>query len=263
MDFTVEMIDAGFRGYVMKSFKSSLFEEKKIYTRAEMIDWCIKNVDYFDITNATDNNNHLTRGESDGGFEIFEKTQTVYLEAPYDLSINTSDTFLPFSFISYSGLGIEAELLTDFSFKQQKKHKYAPDKSYSFSKCDALDFTKCVYEKAMNLSFTKMKKIHPHHLGKNTFYETLGFDTCNKSVYDLSNYDNFNILRLWFNKSRNKLKNLSFIIENDSVKIKNLRIEENGPLSNLVDIYLAKQNKTEHIMDFTMEMIDKGFEKYL
>ena len=60
-----------------------------------------------------------------------------------------------------------------------------------------------------------------------------------------------------------KLKNISFIIENNTVKIEHLRIEENGPLSDLVDIYLAKQNKVEHIMDFTVEMIDKGFEDML
>lgn len=233
----------------MKNFKS-IFEQKKIYTRTEMIKWCNKNIKDFDIpSNIKDQNKYLNEdGESRKGFAISEDEQTVHRVVPNETRIITDDTFLPFKFDILEGITLKAPNLKEFSFKNTLV-------------CNYDDMVICFY---------RIDNLLPQYLSKNRFVD-IQFRACkNKQIYDFGNYDNMHVenLEIWgLTEDIRRITNISNLIEKQNILILVIRIFHNAlyqeKLCDILDKYIRLDNKRDHIMDFTVEMIDKGFEKYL
>ena len=250
----------------MKSFKS-IFEQKKIYTRTEMIDWCLKNIDYFDITNATDNEDYLEKGMSRLGFIIDEKKQLVKLSSHFEMHINTADISLPFKFDAYSGINLIAPNLKDFSFKNVEASGNGIN--MTFYECNDLDFGTLKYSNHMIITFVNIIHFDVNTLTKNPFME-IYFNNCadKSNIHDFSNYDNMETLILSiFGDDAITPINISNLIENENIDILDLWItskSQNFDITcKIVNKYFQLHNKAQHIMDFTVEMIDAGFEEML
>ena len=250
----------------MKSFKTHLMELKKIYTRKEMIDWGIKNIKYFDIRNNGEENLNKD-GESLNGFKISEAKQTFYRVIPDDTKIITDETFIPFIFDLVEGITIIAPNLKEFSFEKTIAPSGGNVDAVTFEQCNSLDFSNLDYLDDMVICFKKTHNILPQYLCKTRFID-IQFQKCkNEHIYDFSNYDNMYVDNLEISMVGIKLRNVSNIIEKENIFIETIRIFYAGDLiSELYDIlnkYLVLDNKSEHIMDFTVEMIDAGFEDML
>lgn len=256
----------------MKNFKS-IFEQKKIYTRAEMIKWCNKNIKDFDIpSNIKDQNKYLNEdGESRKGFAISEDEQTVHRVVPNETRIITDDTFLPFKFDILEGITLKAPNLKEFSFKNTLVCNYDGDgDSVTFEECNSLDFSNLDYLDDMVICFYRIDNLLPQYLCKNRFVD-IQFRACkNKQIYDFGNYDNMHVenLEIWgLTEDIARITNISNLIEKQNILILVIRIFHNAlyqeKLCDILDKYIRLDNKRDHIMDFTVEMIDAGFEDML
>ncbi len=249
----------------MKSFKK-IFEEKKFYTRTQMIDWCLKNIEDFDITYKTDNENYLDAGVSKQGFKISEDKQVIHRDIPVETVVKTKDTYIPFKFEVLEIITFHAPQLKQFSCNNILLPGSEGD-MIGFNKCNSLDFSNVDYIDGMFLYFNNIKKITPQMLNKNEFFE-VAFNKCaDPHIYDFSNYDNINIESLFVYFDNIPITNLSYIIENDSMEFNEIHFYYKNKFLNMLfkitSKYLQMDNKSEHIMDFTLEMIDAGFEDML
>lgn len=249
----------------MKSFKN-IFEEKKFYTRTQMIDWCLKNIEDFDITHETDNDDYLDNGVSEQMFKISEDKQVIHRTIPVETVVKTQDTYIPFKFDVLEIITFDATKLKQFSCNDILLQGIEGN-TIGFKNCNSLDFSNVDYIDNMVLYFKNIKKITPQMLNKNMFFE-VSFNKCtDPRIYDFSNYDNINIDSLFVYFDNIPITNLSYIIENDSMEFNEINFYyKNKFLNNLFKItskYLEMDNKKDHIMDFTLEMIDSGFEDML
>ena len=253
----------------MKSFKTHLIEEKKIYTRKEMIEWCLYNIDHFDITLERDNPKYLRDGQSAEGFSIIESKQLVRMTSPQRISIVTDDSYLPFTFDVYNGLSVEAVNLNQFSFTCVPKSDITKPQ-FAFINTDKLDFSTLDYYTNIDLYLRHLSNIHPQQLIK-TRYAFLNITECDsKHVHDFSNYDNMSVKRFTLYALR-PITNLTNLIEKENINIIHISINsllfksatESSELNNILISYLVNSDKKEFIMDFTVEMIDAGFEDML
>lgn len=246
----------------MKSFKN-LFEQKKFYKRKEIIEWCLKNVDDFDIHDEND----AVHTPSDNEFQILEMSQIVRRGSKYNLEIVTQDTELPFHFeAQYGEVIVRAPNLQKLSIRDSFTGSFVL--SLCLNNCNSLNCENLDYKIGMIIKFERMYKIEPQHL-KNIYFSEVHFEFCrDPKIYDFSNYEHSLIAHLDICKTaKYDFSNVSQLIENNNIGITAVALYTNyvynSKLCEIVNKYVAKKNKSEHIMDFTVEMLDSGFEDML
>ncbi len=248
----------------MKNFKTIL-KENKLYTIDEMNEWCYKNIRQFVV--VTDSN------KGNNAFKFDRKTQTVFHHSGYDLEIVTFDTFLPFKFYCETGIDITAPNLTDFSVSYdlvQDSNKHTIN--MSFNTCGKLNFSSnnliSDNTKISVLSFIEMSNIEPQNVINLNLMELVFVKCNNEKIYDFSNYSNIQTTYFTIKMDGMKeLSNVSYLIENDDVKIQEFEIIKNhtrlSELCYIINEFVGLDDKKETIMDFTLRMIDNGFEDML
>ena len=250
----------------MKNFKNHIIEntlcENERFDRRQIIEWCLKNVDNFDITRE-DENDLDEQGVSDNGFRINDNMNYVEILPQTHLSINSYDHLLPsFVFVCRSdNVLIRAPHLKQLSF--HKNFVFSKMYTLTIDSCDNLDFTKIDYIKKQNIRFKNIEHLIVHGFKKRTLGNITLMD-CDFSNTDFSNYDNVAIVKLQLVRFPNSvIKNALHLIEEKSIKIDRLQVQSVEVYDEIITKYLRQKNKVEHVMDFTLEMIDCGYEDML
>ncbi len=118
------------------------------------------------------------------------------------------------------------------------------------------------------LSFIEMSNIEPQNVINLNLMELVFVKCNNEKTYDFSNYSNIQTTYFTIKMDGMKeLSNVSYLIENDDVKIQEFEIIKNhtrlSELCYIINEFVGLDDKKETIMDFTLRMIDNGFEDML
>ena len=239
----------------MKSFKSHV-KENQTFNKDEITEWCLKNIVDYDTT--------LLKHYEHDAIKPSGKYPLVTARGSL-LHIKTQDAKLPmYNFYTNYDYIIEAPNLIEFEFD-----------AFVFDDIQYLTFrndTKLLYgsldytQQPSQLKFENVFIIEPKDL-RGYEFDTIFFDSNNTSVHDFDNYNNLDIQTLRITQHQ-KFKNISNLLD-DSVEISKIRflgvdVKNAGFNVNIiVNKYLFHENKSQYIMDFTVEMIDCGFEDML
>lgn len=224
----------------------------KIYTYAEMLEWCERNIMSF--------SEHT--GSNPSGITLDVDNQYIY--EYYNICIRSNDKRLPFrcvaGTVTFSCPNLSS--FDNFPFDNQN----IP--ILHFEDICSLDFNKLEYKNDVELVFTNERSVIPSDL-KHLSLSTLSYAGFNAVVtHDLSQYDNLKITKLCIT-TQYRLKNLSHTIANKNTLERILfypGFYETYTCERLNDIFCKyhwKADKENYIMDFTVDMIDNGFENEL
>lgn len=195
-----------------------------------------------------------------GVIEINEKTGTFNA---FGMVINTQVEEFPFAIEVENTLKITAPNLK--SFKNIKNINvptviFTNQSKLNFYDLDSTD----IHGNNVPLSFGFGKY---NHLEADMFtkhkFNALSFNHCPSStLYDFSQYlNNAGIVRLYFlGIFINDIKNLTYLLDT-SVLISNVIFSGNVALQKIVNTYLQLPNKSDYVMDMTIELLDNDFEE--
>ena len=233
---------------------STLQENNLDVIVAEMKEWCETNVVDFDILNNR-------KGEE--AIVFYPQTNQIFIS---ECSIETLDEELPYYLLEggddFSIRGPNLKSFENIPYIINGQHT---SPRLVFRKCDNLDFKKVLFKPTeLILEFNSMK-ISPLNLNPDQEFYDLYFKWCNnQDVLDMSTYKHLNTVQnLTIFGSNRRFQNLSDILETKIVKISNLH---SGAYSSRSEVALIEViNKylklgKDYIMDFTVELIDAGFE---
>lgn len=235
----------------MKSFKNNI----KYYSREQMVDWCKINIIGFD--------RDIYESE---GFRIYENHQEIFSDST--MFIETSDKELPFKFNSFYGYYVNGINLTHIKVKNFTLNL---QNTLTFDGNNSINYNNVQWSDNIQVEFRE-SDINPQSL-HNIKFHSLYFK-CGKSnsaVSDFSNYntsiqtEDFTITTYY------KFKNLTCLLD---LKIQFIYITgghnsaydvlEINKLEEIIDRYTThlykKQNRKDHIMDMTLDLLDAGFE---
>lgn len=245
----------------MKNFKNYINEEKKKkYTREEIINWCKINVLYFDVTVFDRPQISLW---SKNHFCVEQSKQTVYYNSDKQLVIKSKDTeLLDIKFVcEHYGYDIRCEKL-----KKLNINNFFLNSDICFTRTNNLDFSDIVLHSSVVAYFTECNKLVPNDI-KN-------IHTCvfrcskNSKITDFNNYNNSSIKDITINPYF-KYKNTTNMIASNDFHMVYTSLHQNcdvytgdeiDRLNNIFNIFLSKKSSKEYVMDFTVRMIDEGFE---
>ena len=244
----------------MKHFKNYIAEENKRYSREEIIDWCKINVLDFDI----DYINDIPNTWSKNGFNVKDSIQTLFYKSNKQLVIKSNDTELiniTFS-CQNNGYDIHCEKL-----KKLNTDNFELDSDLFFTKTNNLDFSDVDVPPNITTHFIECNKFNPKQIKK---INICVFDCSeNSTLSDFANYDNSPIMDLTFN-TYFRYKNITNILSDNNfynfyTTFANgiYSLVEIRKLNTIFNTFLHKFSKKNYIMDFTVEMIDSGFEDEL
>lgn len=230
-------------------------EKKKKYTREEMMFWCRLNIEAFDSPSP-----HCW---SKNGFYIDQRKQKIYSKND-DLIIRSNDNELldiKFECERY-GYIINCENLKKINIKN-----FSLLQCFYFNKTNSLDFSNIFLTPKTDAHFVECNNINPNEIKS---IPVCFFDCSkNKKLSDFNNYYNSTIedliITIYF-----KCKNTTNIFTNNKFSSVYLMCT-NGiysqsrlqKLNSIFNIYYNKKLPKEHIMDFSLEMIDNEFEEEL
>ena len=192
----------------------------KIYTYAEMLEWCERNIMSF--------SEHT--GSNPSGITLDVDNQYIY--EYYNICIRSNDKRLPFRCVAGT---------------------------VTFSCPNLSSFDNFPFDN-QNIPI-----LHLKHLSLSTL-SYAGFNAV--VTHDLSQYDNLKITKLCIT-TQYRLKNLSHTIANKNTLERILfypgfyETYTCGRLNDIFCKYHWKADKENYIMDFTVDMIDNGFENEL
>lgn len=136
----------------------------------------------------------------------------------------------------------------------------------TFKNDNMLDYSTLNYFDTGNISFENVLKIHPQDL-KLIPLDHISFMCDNASIHDFSNYNGIDIRLLdiiQYQKFINTTSLLDDDVNIDKIKLIGKDVKNPGWDVNIIlSSYMHKTNKAQYIMDFTLEMIDCGYEDML
>lgn len=236
----------------MKGFKLHITEEKKKYTAEEMYWWCVENIKNFN--NGQD-------------VEIDVNKQKI---VNFDdvLHIKSEDILLPNLKFESDGYILECPNLKTLNLKQ-----FSIDETHiTFKHTDALNYDNIIFPLHLDIFFDNCKTIHPNIFTKNRTSAVNFNCTSNPYVTNFSYYRNSKIFALHIAPYQ-KFKNMSelFTIENKTEDFSCTRsFRENvdivytagqiKQINIIMDDFIRILDKHEYAMDFTVAMLDAGFE---
>ena len=186
------------------------------------------------------------------------------------IGITTLETELPYEFVECDTFGISAPNLKSLkNFPSKSMHNSTVE--FYFGTCNALDFANSMYAlPPCDINLDNMPNIHLtdfENLSFSSQIKTISFMYCeNPKLYDVSTYDTE--IRAMYMGLNSKIKNLTSILTNKNCKLQFLRFSCNSKMlgfkavdfNNIIAKYIDKSNKSNYVMDMTLELIDSGFE---
>lgn len=169
------------------------------------------------------------------------------------LTVKTLDKKLPYTLCVRSFINYKAPNLCSF---ENVISDYAPaDNSYTFNKCTKLNF-KELNKKDISISIANNDNIIPQHFSNCTFSRIQITQCFNYQMYDFDNYRNFTAEDFIISMPT-PFSNLPQILYSG---INAIEIIAHMQLERIINKYLNRVNRTEYIMDMTMDLIDFGRE---
>lgn len=223
----------------------------------QMDKWCRYNIiDYLNMYDA----------EDEDLLQFYPHSNQIFINA---CEVETIDEELPFGLIAGEFFTIRGSNLTSFKNMPDLDSHYGTLPPMTFKFCDKLDFTQMYHDTShLNIQFNNSRNISPRTINKNQIFAELLFEWCTSdSICDISEYVALSTIKmLTIFGVKKRLSHLTDIFDTRIESIGNLRSSvyssrEESFLIDGLNKYL-KLSK-DHIMDFTVELIDNGFEEDL
>ncbi len=190
-----------------------------------------------------------------------------------NISLRTKDTHLKYNIDVNDTLGF----LTCINLESLEGIVKLCATSTGFYRCYSLNFNtlESILKRQNKITdidfyFDYIDSLHSH-MFSDLEYSSLYFSNCrSKTLYDFSTWlHNNKVFKLSLHATHDDIlifKNLSFLLD-ENVKINNInivyKINEGFLLSEIINKYLLKTDKSEHVMDFSLEIIEADFENML
>ena len=213
---------------------------------------------------------HLERVLDESDLEFFSINSDRSINAKGLLSIISTASVLPYKLHECYEFRLDTpELLSCENFPIV----YIPNlASIHLNYCTKLDFSKFpIQEKPVELQVRRMTNITISKLfAANQRIAELSIDESgNRALNDCSQWDAINVRKMLFQITYEPLRNLQHILNIPQSKMKILHFTMNGYYHRITYMFLNdlirryredRHNAAEYVMDFTVELIDKGLE---